>query len=122
MAKRKAAADSNEADAPSTRANCTWTDDDDAIMLRVLKAEKDSGGQSQNGWKKPVWHKVVAALAAEGKQGNGAPKTADKCADHYQNVSYLLIHDFSILIQMFLVEEGLCRSPSSAQSVWFWVG
>ena len=74
-------------DLSNTNARCVWTDADDGILIDVLKCEKATGNQSQNGWKKEVWNKVAAALQARGIVKN-PPKTATKCQDHFTNVSY----------------------------------
>jgi Myb/SANT-like DNA-binding domain len=75
----------------STR--CSWSASDDAIMVRVLREQKDAGNQSGSGWKKTVWNLVAETLEKEGIP-NGPSKTATKCSDHYSNVSnvhYLLL-------------------------------
>jgi len=67
----------------STR--CSWSAADDAIVLRVLREQKDAGNQSGSGWKKTVWNLVAETLENEGIP-NGPLKTATKCADHYCNL------------------------------------
>ncbi|KAF9470918.1 hypothetical protein BDN70DRAFT_768221, partial [Pholiota conissans] len=59
---------------------------DDAILIRVLKQQKDLGNTSGAGWKQQVWHAVAAALSTS-EASKGAPKTAAKCSDHWSNVS-----------------------------------
>ena len=46
-------------------ARCSWTDADDAIIVRVLKEQKEAGNQSGAGWKSQVWTGVKAALKSE---------------------------------------------------------
>jgi len=69
---------------------CSWSDTDDAILLRVLKEQKDLGNQSGAGWKKAVWHAAETALAAESVT-EGGPKTAAKTCDHWTNVRVYFI-------------------------------
>ena len=70
----------------STRCTSGWSASDDAIMVHVLREQKDAGNQSGSGWKKTVWNLVAEVLEKEGIP-NGPPKTATKCSDHYSNVS-----------------------------------
>jgi hypothetical protein len=83
--------------ASSNTTRCTWTDADDAIIMRILKEQKDAGNQSGAGWKGQVWTAVEAALKSEGIT-KGAPKTASKSQDRYTNVCLL----FLILLQLIL--------------------
>jgi hypothetical protein len=75
----------NTSDNVKKEARCCWTDSDDAIIVRVLKAQKDSGNQSGAGWKSQVWTSVEAALKAEGIS-KGGPKTASKAQDRWASV------------------------------------
>ncbi|KAF8990571.1 hypothetical protein BDQ17DRAFT_1333387 [Cyathus striatus] len=63
---------------------CIWTDEDDAILVGIMKDLKVSQ-QAENGWKGTIWKKVEAALADKGSQ-KGAEKTAVKCEDHFGNL------------------------------------
>jgi hypothetical protein len=56
-------------------ARCCWTDADDAIVVQILRQQKEAGNQSGAGWKGQVWTAVEAALTAEGII-KGGPKTA----------------------------------------------
>lgn len=88
--------------APATDANrCSWSDADDAVMLRVLKEQKDLGNQSGAGWKKTVWQLVETALQAvpvPAGARTGAPKTASKISDHWNNVSAMFLLSVRIFI------------------------
>jgi hypothetical protein len=67
-------------------AKCNWDANDDDILLRVLRAEKEKGNQADSGWKKVVWTAAAAALEASGSK-KGGKKTAIKCHHHFGNVS-----------------------------------
>jgi len=71
-------------------ARCSWTDADDAIIVRVLKEQKEAGNQSGAGWKSQVWTGVEAALKSEGIAKGGA-KTASKSQDRWTNVCLLTV-------------------------------
>ena len=71
-------------------ARCSWTDADDAIIVRVLKEQKEAGNQSGAGWKSQVWTGVEAALKSEGIAKGGA-KTASKSQDCWTNVCLLTV-------------------------------
>ncbi|KAF5323278.1 hypothetical protein D9619_013493 [Psilocybe cf. subviscida] len=64
---------------------CSWNTEDDAVMLDVLRQNKEAGKQSGAGWKQCVWTECKAALAVKGSK-RGAPKTAAKCSDHWTNL------------------------------------
>ncbi|KAF8344682.1 hypothetical protein F5887DRAFT_824285, partial [Amanita rubescens] len=61
-----------------------WTTADDAVVVHVLREQKDAGNQSGAGWKKQVWTIVAEALQKE-SVSKGAVKTATKCSDHWSN-------------------------------------
>jgi hypothetical protein len=93
---------SNTPNAP-TQPNARWSDADKAILLRVLKEQKDKyGNQSGAGWKRPVWTAVETAIQMEGILVNGTgPKTWNKCQDHYgtvclRNFPLWIVADFQI--------------------------
>ena len=67
---------------------CCWTDADDAIVVQILRQQKEAGYQSGAGWKSQVWTAVEAALTAEGII-KGGPKTATKCQDRWTTVCHL---------------------------------
>jgi hypothetical protein len=63
--------------------HCTWSDNNDTTLVRMLRECKEKGMQSDNGWKPQVWHVSAEAL----KGGPGGIKTVRKTADHWTNVS-----------------------------------
>ena len=65
---------------------CSWSAADDAVVVHVLREQKDARNQSGGGRKKTVWNLVAETLEKEGIP-NGPLKTATKCSDHYSNVS-----------------------------------
>ena len=75
-------------------ARCSWTDADDAILVRILKEQKEGGNQSGAGWKSQVWTLVEATLKSKGIP-KGGPKTANKCQDRWTNV---LVFSFLTLL------------------------
>ena len=75
----------NASDNMKKDAHCSWTDADDAIIVLVLKEQKESGNQSGAGWKSQVWTAVEAALKSDGI-AKGGPKTASKSQDRWTNV------------------------------------
>jgi len=83
MARKKDKPGTDNTQAMSTR--CSWSAADDAILVRVLREQKDAGNQSGSGWKKTVWNLVAETLEKEGIP-NGPPKSATKCSDHYSNL------------------------------------
>ena len=78
----------NASDNAKKDARCSWTDADDAIVVQILRQQKEAGNQSGAGWKNQVWTAVEAALAAEGII-KGGPKTASKCQDHWTAVCHI---------------------------------
>ncbi|KAF9548876.1 hypothetical protein CPC08DRAFT_613949, partial [Agrocybe pediades] len=54
---------------------CVWTAQDNAIMVEVLKEQKNLGNQSGAGWKSQVWTMIETALLKI-SQGKGSSKTA----------------------------------------------
>lgn len=71
----------------TTSRRAFWTAGDDAIMVDVLLQARANGDQSGNGFKPHVWHQVLDALKRDSTNKAGALKTAEKCADHWSNVS-----------------------------------
>ncbi|KAF9233928.1 hypothetical protein BU15DRAFT_79627 [Melanogaster broomeanus] len=73
----------------------TWTSNDDAKMLGVLRECKLAGDQSDNGWKKKVWTVVANAL----KDSPGGMKNPQKCMDHWGNLksNFLAVQKLSSL-------------------------
>lgn len=69
----------------SNNGRCTWSDAENAIMLKVLTEQKLLGNQSDSGWKGCVW-KIVADELVKELGLNGPKKTARKCQDHWSNV------------------------------------
>ncbi|KAJ7878466.1 hypothetical protein B0H13DRAFT_1892632 [Mycena leptocephala] len=67
---------------PKRKKKCTWSSNDDAILIATLRKAKDEGFQSESGWKPQVWARCVEAL----KDSPGPLKTADKIQDHFGTV------------------------------------
>ena len=81
-----------EGQKPCNSGRCTWSDAENAIMLKVLTEQKLLGNQSDNGWKGCVWKAVADELVKE-LGVNGPKKTPWKCRDHWTNVR----HSWSLL-------------------------
>jgi len=77
---------------------CIWSDADDAVLVGVLKKQKELGNTSGAGWKQQVWHAVEKALR-KSDTSKGALKTAAKCSDHWSNVSPIQFRVLSIEAQ-----------------------
>jgi hypothetical protein len=92
MAKSKSKSKSKTSGNTSDKENegdcCSWTLDDDKILLDVLREQKVAGNQSKSGWKPQVWTAVAQALKNHGRQGGGE-KTSSKCQDHFSNVCFM---------------------------------
>lgn len=117
MARKK---DKTGTDNTSTR--CSWSAADDAIVVRVLREQKDAGNQSGSGWKKTVWNLVAETLEKEGIS-NGPPKTATKCSDHYSNVSDFFFPSFvTTLMILKLAKSKLSRCKGDPWRIGVWVG
>jgi len=86
--------------------HCSWTDADDAILVRILKEQKDAGNQSGAGWKSQVWTAVEVALKSEGIP-KGGPKTASKSQDRWTNVCQVT------LFKLILTSDIKCSSRNS---------
>ncbi|KIL55164.1 hypothetical protein M378DRAFT_42800, partial [Amanita muscaria Koide BX008] len=59
---------SNTSDKENEGDRCSWTLDDDKILLDVLREQKVAGNQSESGWKPQVWTAVAQALKDRGKE------------------------------------------------------
>lgn len=69
-------------------ARCSWSDAENATMVKVLTEQKLLGNQADSGWKAIVWKAVADALATNG-DANEPKKTPAKCQDHWSNVMNL---------------------------------
>ena len=122
--KKKIPADGNTSDKEnggliSTR--CAWTDTDDAILVRVLTEQKQLGNSSDNGFKKPVWVTVAAALAAESPK-NDPSKIASKCQDHWSNMSTFSLLWSTLYIYLDTALQKLFGGAGIARRIRLWVG
>ncbi|OCB87770.1 hypothetical protein A7U60_g5093 [Sanghuangporus baumii] len=64
--------------------SCTWTAAQEAIMVDILKQAKDEGQQSENGWKKQVFERVVEALDGTELSSGGVRKGVEQVKNRYQ--------------------------------------
>lgn len=64
-----------------------WSHDDNETLLATLKKEKDGGNQAGSGWKPGIFKACAVAL----HDSPGEEKTADKCSQHYDYVSCLIL-------------------------------
>lgn len=67
---------------------CSWSDAENAILVKVLTEQKLLGNQADSGWKAIVWKAVADALESSGT-AIGPKKTPSKCQDHWINVCLL---------------------------------
>ena len=59
-------------DDDTPRVKCSWSDSNDNLLVRRMRECKESGLQSDSGWKPQTWTKCAEAL----KDSPGPEKTA----------------------------------------------
>ncbi|KAJ7223788.1 hypothetical protein C8J57DRAFT_1535928 [Mycena rebaudengoi] len=93
---------------------CTWSDNNDTTLVRMLRECKEKGMQSDNGWKPQVWHVSAEAL----KGGPGGIKTVRKTADHWTNLKSAFCTMRKLREQSgFGWDEGL-KLVTASNDVW----
>ena len=60
----------------SPKKNARWSQDNNAVIIELLKNHQSEGHQSDSGWKSIVWTACEVALWGSEKQSGGGPKTA----------------------------------------------
>jgi len=68
---------------PSNKKHARWSEEDNAIVINVLKTHQSKGHQSDSGWKGIVWTACEVALRDSEKQSGGGPKTVNGCKEHW---------------------------------------
>jgi len=75
---------------PTHKRHARWSQEDNAVIIDLLKSHQSEGHQSDSGWKGVVWTTCEAALRGSEKQSGGGPKTANGCKEHWLSVRLLL--------------------------------
>ncbi|KAF8799765.1 hypothetical protein BYT27DRAFT_7003030, partial [Phlegmacium glaucopus] len=94
-----------------------WTDADDAIIVCVLKEQKESGNQSGAGWKSQVWTAVEVALKAEGI-AKGGPKTASKSQDRWTNLKKQFVEVYALRNASGFGWDDGTKTVEASDNVW----
>ena len=71
---------------PSNRKNARWSQEDNTVLIDLLKVHQSKGHQSDSGWKTIVWTACEEALRDSEIQSGGGPKTASGCKEHWLSV------------------------------------
>ncbi|TFK86406.1 hypothetical protein K466DRAFT_600361 [Polyporus arcularius HHB13444] len=103
-AKAPKASEEVEADTPAPtvtgkKQHAVWRSCDDAILVKVLKEQRDAGNQADNGWKQVAWNAAAAALVG----GPGGVKSWTGCRDHWR----YLVQDYNLVHWLMTKVSGL---------------
>jgi len=71
---------------PSNKKNARWSQEDNAVLIDLLKSHQSKGHQSDSGWKGIVWTACEEALRGSESRSGGGPKTASGCKEHWHSV------------------------------------
>ncbi len=98
-----------------------WTDDDDKILLDVLKEQKDAGFQTDNGGFHSDAYKA-AAVKFLGVVTRGGKKTSDVCKTRWTTVCNYNLLASVFLTVYFSAQERLQGGEGDPQQVRIWLG